>query len=157
MPIDMTPMIDIVFQLLVFFIMTLKIADAEGDFNIKMPLSAPSSGVPDPQQIPPIKMRLVAGSSGDLTDIVVNETSFGRPSGPADKAPWKAVHNYVAGFVGDGSLSESASVEIDCDYDLHYAHVIDAITSVSGSVGPNRELIKLVENIKFTPPHQPGN
>ena len=37
---NMTPMIDIVFQLLTFFIMTLKIATQEGDFNIKMPLAA---------------------------------------------------------------------------------------------------------------------
>jgi biopolymer transport protein ExbD len=40
--IPMTPMIDIVFQLLVFFIMTFKIVSQEGDFNIKMPLAAPS-------------------------------------------------------------------------------------------------------------------
>ena len=39
---QMTPMIDIVFQLLVFFIMTFKIILHEGDFNILMPL-APSS------------------------------------------------------------------------------------------------------------------
>ena len=39
-PIDMTPMIDIVFQLLTFFVMTLKIATSEGDFNIKMPRAA---------------------------------------------------------------------------------------------------------------------
>ena len=39
--IDMTPMIDIVFQLLSFFIFTLKISAQEGDFMIKMPLAAP--------------------------------------------------------------------------------------------------------------------
>ena len=38
---EMTPMIDIVFQLLVFFIMTFKIVSQEGDFNIKMPRAAP--------------------------------------------------------------------------------------------------------------------
>ena len=43
---QMTPMIDIVFQLLIFFIMTFKIIAPEGDFNIKMPLSAPSDGPP---------------------------------------------------------------------------------------------------------------
>ena len=42
--IQMTPMIDIVFQLLVFFIMTFKVVSMEGDFNIKMPLAAPSEG-----------------------------------------------------------------------------------------------------------------
>ena len=37
---QMTPMIDIVFQLLVFFIMTFKIVSMEGDFNIRMPAAA---------------------------------------------------------------------------------------------------------------------
>jgi biopolymer transport protein ExbD len=43
---QMTPMIDIVFQLLVFFIMTFKIVSQEGDFNIKMPLAAQQAGAP---------------------------------------------------------------------------------------------------------------
>ena len=37
---NMTAMIDIVFQLLVFFVMTFKVVAMEGDFNIKMPLAA---------------------------------------------------------------------------------------------------------------------
>ena len=44
----MTPMIDIVFQLLVFFIMTFKIVAPEGDFNIKMPMAAPAKAFPTP-------------------------------------------------------------------------------------------------------------
>jgi len=155
-PIDMTPMIDIVFQLLVFFIMTLKIADAEGDFNIKMPLSARSAGSPDTPLVPPIKIRLIASNNGDLTDIVVNEQSFGRPANSADRKPWDDVHNYVAGLVGDGSTREEAEVELDCDYALHYSNVINAITSVSGSIGPGGQIVKLVEKVKFAPPRRPG-
>ncbi len=34
---QMTSMIDIVFLLLIFFILTFKIAPQEGDFNIKLP------------------------------------------------------------------------------------------------------------------------
>ena len=37
---NMTPMIDVVFQLLVFFIMTFKIVALEGDFNVRMPLAS---------------------------------------------------------------------------------------------------------------------
>ena len=47
-PLDMTPMIDVVFQLLTFFCMTLKIAAMEGDFNIKMPLAARGKARPIP-------------------------------------------------------------------------------------------------------------
>ena len=50
---QMTPMIDIVFLLLIFFVMTFKIVAAEGDFNIKMPLARPDSGTPDESLLPP--------------------------------------------------------------------------------------------------------
>ena len=65
----MTPMIDIIFQLLVFFALTFKIAAAEGDFNIRMPLAAPSASPIDPDQLPPMKVRLVAGPGGELAAI----------------------------------------------------------------------------------------
>jgi biopolymer transport protein ExbD len=144
--IDMTPMIDIVFQLLSFFIMTLKIGAAEGDFYIKMPLAAPRAGAPDPNQIPPIKVRMRADAGGNLAELILNERSF---SG-ADRM--KQLHNFVASQVGDGSLAASAEVELDCDYHLKYEHVIEAITAVSGSVTPDGQITKLVEKIKFAPP-----
>ena len=89
---------------------------------------------------------LRADSNGNLTELLLNDRSF---SG-ADR--WKQLHNQVAGLVGDGSLAASAEVELDCDYALKYEHVIEAITAVSGSIGPGGETIKLVEKIKFAPP-----
>src|SRR5688572_9847051 len=147
--IDMTPMIDIVFQLLTFFVMTLKIATAEGDFNIRMPLSAPRAGPPDPNQLPPMKLFLKADSAGNCARVVMNDSEF---SG-GDR--WKRLHNHIAGIVGDGSLASSAEVELVCDYNLHYSHVIEAITAVSGSITPDGTIVKLVEKIKFSPPTQP--
>jgi len=145
-PIDMTPMIDIVFQLLTFFCMTLKVAQAEGDFSIKMPLAAPRQGLPDPNQLPPMKIRMRADSTGRLVDLTLNDRSF---SGP-DR--WKQLHQHIASLVGEGSLAASAEVELDCDYNLKYEHVIEAITAVSGTMGPDGQIIKLVEKIKFSPP-----
>ena len=46
--INMTPMIDIVFQLLAFFIMTLKIVQPEGDFDVRMPLGAAAAAARAP-------------------------------------------------------------------------------------------------------------
>jgi biopolymer transport protein ExbD len=145
-PIDMTPMIDIVFQLLTFFCMTLKVASAEGDFNIKMPLAAPRAGLPDPNQLPPMKVRMRADSNGSLVELSLNDRSF---SG-ADR--FKQLHAYIAGLVGEGSLAASAEVELDCDFALKYEYVIEAITAVSGTVAPDGQIIKLVEKIKFSPP-----
>ena len=149
-PIDMTPMIDIVFQLLTFFIMTLKIATQEGDFNIRMPLAAPRAGTPDPNQLPPMKLRMTADSAGNLTSLVLNERSF---SGP-DR--WKQLNNHIAGIVGAGSAAQSAEVELDCDYNLKYENVIEAITAVSGELSQDGQLVKLVEKIKFSPPRPAG-
>ncbi len=38
--IQMTPMIDVVFQLLTFFLMSFRVAAAEGDFNLLLPLES---------------------------------------------------------------------------------------------------------------------
>jgi biopolymer transport protein ExbD len=145
-PIDMTPMIDIVFQLLTFFCMTLKVASAEGDFGIQMPLAAPHAGNPDPHQVPPIKIRLRADSNGNLSELLLNDRVFAGPD------RWQQLHNYIAGVVGDERLAAAAEVELDCDYGLKYEHVIEAITAVSGSVGPDGRIEKLVQKIKFSPP-----
>ena len=43
---QLTSMIDIIFLLLIFFVMTFKIAAQEGDFNIRMPIGG-GSGAAD--------------------------------------------------------------------------------------------------------------
>lgn len=146
---QMTPMIDIVFQLLVFFIMTFKIVAAEGDFNIKMPISAPAEGLPDPHQLPPLKLRLRANSQGQLVSMKLNERSMG----PKD---WGILRGHIIDILGTDrgpmSIQASTELELDCDYNLHYDHVIDAITAVSGFIGDDDKVVKLVEKIKFSPP-----
>ncbi len=146
---QMTPMIDIVFQLLVFFIMTFKIVSQEGDFNIKMPLAAPAAGAPDDLQLPPMKVRLRAGAGGNLAGMSLNDRAIGT---------MEALRLEIIGFVGDnrgpGSIQETAEVELDCDYGLRYEHVIQAITSVSGYIDETGNVVKLVEKIKFAPPRQ---
>lgn len=150
---QMTPMIDIVFQLLVFFIMTFKIVAQEGDFNIKMPLSAPSAGPPSEIALPPIKVRLLADNQGRLAGVFLNDRSMGAQD------PMEALRLEIIGLLGDergpGSIQETAEVELDCDYNLHYEHVINAITAVSGYLDDNGNVIKLVEKIKFAPPRAP--
>jgi biopolymer transport protein ExbD len=150
--IQMTPMIDIVFQLLVFFIMTFKIVAAEGDFNIKMPIGAPREGLPDPNQLPPMKLKLRADSNGQLVSMRLNEKGFSR-------GDWGALRGYIIGILGDdrgpNSIQASAEVELDCDYDLRYEHVIDAITAVSGYKSDDDNVVKLIEKIKFSPPKRP--
>ena len=148
---QMTPMIDIVFQLLVFFIMTFKIVSQEGDFNIKMPLAAPSEGLPDENAVPPMKVRVRADANGNPASITLGGNSF---------TDWRSMNDYMIGFIGNergpGSAQDTAEVDLDCDYNLRYEHVIGAVTAVSGFVDDGGNVVKLVEKIKFAPPRQPG-
>ncbi|QDV27229.1 ExbD/TolR family protein [Aureliella helgolandensis] len=139
---SMTSMIDIVFLLLVFFVMTFKISAQEGDFNVKMPLEG-VSGPSDNTQLP-LKLRLISNGAGGLQEIVLNDNlSFG--------TDWEKLRGYIVGLVGDAAgpgEEEGPEVEIDLDYDLHYVHVISAITSVTGYRSGN-DIVKLIDRIKF--------
>jgi hypothetical protein len=52
---------------------------------------------------------------------------------------------------GPGTTADQEA-EIDCDYDLHYEYVIDAVTAITGYIDQNNQRHKLIERIKFTPP-----
>ncbi len=43
---QMTAMIDVVFQLLTFFVMSFKVASLEGDFSVKMPIAKGEQMIP---------------------------------------------------------------------------------------------------------------
>lgn len=68
--INMTPMIDVVFQLLTFFMLTLKSVVVEGDFNIRMPLGA-SAGAAEENPIPPIIVKMTATPEGRLSGVLL--------------------------------------------------------------------------------------
>jgi biopolymer transport protein ExbD len=141
---QMTPMIDVVFQLLIFFLLTFRIVSMEGDFNIKMPRAAPREGLPDPTLVPPMLVRLRADAKGDIVGIALNDTPYGN---------YDALRNRIIELVGTGtgpgSVQETAEVEFDCDFNLRYEETIKAITAVSGYVGDDGKPVKLVEKIKF--------
>ena len=147
---QMTPMIDIVFQLLVFFVMSFKIVEVEGDFNIKMPAAAPSEG-PVEDTFPPITVRLEADNQGRLAGIRL---------GSKPLTSFQALHLEIRALIGDdrgpGSFAESAEVELDVDYNLKYEYVVHAITAISGYVDEQGNVVKLIEKLKFAPPKKPS-
>jgi len=151
---QMTPMIDVVFQLLTFFIMSFKVITLEGDFNIKMPLGADvRPGNITDESPPPMKLRMRADANGTLIGMKLNEREFGTKG-------WDSLRGEIArvltGHSGPGSIQESAEVELDCDYNLKYEYVISAITAVSGYKNTDGNIVKLVEKVKFAPPKGPG-
>ncbi len=144
----LTSMIDIVFLLLVFFVMTFRVIAPEGDFSMTKMAQAASKTDPHPLHLPPITVRLRAGERGELTAICMN----GRELTDFDE-----LRSRVRGLLQAARLSvgdENAPVaEFDCDYGLSYEHVIDAVTAVSGYVEQGR-VVELTRKVRFTPPRR---
>ena len=146
---QMTPMIDIVFQLLIFFILTFKIVTPEGDFNVTMPQNAPSEGEPPENQFPPIVIHLKSGPSGVLSSISTNDRKLN---------DFMELHKMLRGIIDDsggpGSAGAAATeVELDCSPNLHFEYVIDAITAISGYIDQKDDTVKtMIDKIKFSPP-----
>ena len=143
---QMTPMIDIVFQLLVFFVMTFKIVLPEGDFNIRMP--SPSNQVnAQPSETPTLRIVIRANEDGSLARLQIGEISFGN-----DRDAFLRLRSYVRDLVGDaasgGDLDQE--VELECDYQLRYDYVIRTIEAISGYI-ENGQPQRLIERIKFAP------
>ena len=148
---QMTPMIDIVFQLLVFFIMTFKVVVREGDFNIRMPSASQSSSTVEDFELP-IRVKLVAGIGGAISDIVLDDAESLRSSTTNTTEMYDLLSDRIAARKeqgGAGNIASVLEVEFDTDYDLRYEEQIRAITAVSGKYGPDGGLIKLADKIKF--------
>ncbi|MCC9604938.1 biopolymer transporter ExbD [Blastopirellula sp. JC732] len=145
---QMTPMIDIVFQLLVFFVMTFKVAAMEGDFDIKMPKAA--QGAPSDQL--PLKLTLRATPTGKLDEVRLGDRSF---SGLSYQEKFKKLQDQIIEQIGTdtgpGSAAEEAEIEIDADYNLQYEYVIEAMTAVTGRVDKEGNIQRLIEKVKFSP------
>lgn len=148
--IPMTPMIDMVFQLLVFFIMNFKVVDQEGDFNVKMPLAgearAPEAGLTND-----MTLTLSADDDGELAGIQLqsagNSYTF---------TSFKEVRDHIIQTVSPtpGAEDSGAQVELDCAPNLKYGYTVDAISAVSGWVNSRGDIVKLVDKIKFRPPKE---
>lgn len=147
---QMTPMIDIVFQLLVFFIMTFKIVLPEGDFNIRMPPPSTQQSTP-PEPVPTLNLRMTAGGEGVLTSLKLGDISF---EDDADASAFDKLRGHIVSLVGDEAGPGTASereVELQCDYDLDYEYVIQAITAISGYIEGGKRY-KMIEKIRLAPP-----
>ena len=143
----MTSMIDVVFLLLIFFVMTFKIVELEGDFSVRMPLAGSDSMTMDPTDLP-LKLRLQADENGKLTSMALNEISLG-----TDFDQLRANVVDLIGTTAPVEGEEGPEIEIDTDYNLRYEYVIRSITAVSGYKQGN-EVVKLIEKIKFAKPRR---
>lgn len=150
----MAPMIDVVFQLLIFFMLTLKIVEPEGDFNINMPISAPQQNNEQQVDLPPIKVRLLAAADGALGDMKIGQQSLG-----AGDAAYERLNITIRRLVGSAAgtpMNKDVEIEIDSDHELEWQHTLRAISACSGRLDKQKgAVVQYVEKIKFAPPRKP--
>ncbi len=143
-----TPLIDVTFQLLTFFMFTLRIVAPEGDFNINLP--PPGAGTPKSEVLPEIKVRLVARPDGGLASLKLGERQLG--NGPGS---FQVLNKEILKLIGreNSARSKEIEVEIDADYHLNFDFVVKAIGACTGRLDADgKTIIRYVEKIKFAPP-----
>jgi biopolymer transport protein ExbD len=132
--IDMVPMIDVVFLLLVFFVLTFKIIVPEGDFNVQM--SAMGQGQPGEIDTDSVQIRLIAREDGSLSAIQMNGQNI-------------EDFNLLRRMVSETALMNPDLEVVLCPDDhLHYEYIIKAITAINGELHDG-QFRKICENIKF--------
>ncbi|HEX6962939.1 MAG TPA: biopolymer transporter ExbD [Lacipirellula sp.] len=143
---QMTPMIDIVFQLMVFFVFTFKIALPEGDFNVRMPSQAGAAAMPS--ETPILRVRLRADDQRNLAALELGDVQI------TGNNPFNELQTRIRGLVDDsaGPGSVEQEVEIEADYNLKYKYVMNAMTAITGYIDPaTGERHKLIEKVRFAP------
>ncbi len=166
---EMTPMIDIVFQLLVFFIMTYKVTAMEGDYNIRMPAAASEPTLTEETLEDVLMVRLVADPGNRYLQSI--NVTFGSQteSWPREQFPatvedydnktspartiFRNLNNFVIGALGSGSgdpaSASEVEAEIEADYGLRYEETVYVIEAISGYKTDDGKIVKLIEKIKF--------
>jgi biopolymer transport protein ExbD len=150
--VPMAPMIDIVFQLLIFFMLNLKIIAPEGNFNINLPITAPSNAEQD-VNLPDIKVGLRSDRDGNLTQLTLGGNNLGN-----DNAAFDRLNQEILKIIGrpGNPLTKDIEVEIDSDFECQYKYIVKAISRCTGRFDPQTQKVaRYVEKIKFAPPHKP--
>jgi biopolymer transport protein ExbD len=72
-------MIDVVFQLLIFFMLTLKIIEPEGDFSINMPQGKPTADPKVDVTIQPLVINMANNTDGSLAALQIGNNPALKP------------------------------------------------------------------------------
>jgi len=132
----MTPMIDVVFLLLAFFVLTFRIVLPEGDFNIKMLPQGEQRAANVP--IDPVHVRLTADADGLLLAIQLNGD---------DLDNFDLLRLRVLAI---SRTNPDPEIILFFDKHLRYEYLIKAVTAVGGEIREG-QVHKITENIKFAP------
>ena len=132
--INMTPMIDVVFLLLTFFVLTFRVIIPEGDFNVRIsPIGQAQAADIDTDSV---QVRLLADVDGLLSAIQLNGEGIEN-------------FDFLRQRVSAICLAKpDLEVELFPDEHLRYEYVIRAITAVNGEIHDG-QIRKICDKIKF--------
>jgi biopolymer transport protein ExbD len=117
MPLNLAPMIDVTFLLLIFFVLTTRFQRAEGVFGARLPrdVGVPAVSLP----ISPVIVRLaVAGPSPD--DVAIQIDNF-----QATPASFAELAQFLVDIRGNEGFDEQTPVVIVADPDVAWEQVVD--------------------------------
>ncbi len=138
----MTSMIDVVFLLLVFFLLTFKVLAPEGDFRVDMSQATVAANQVSAEiDRLPLRVELKADERGRLSSIRLGDRVL-----PDLHALRMHVRSMVTGDAGPTLGADE--VELVCDENLRYEHTVDAITAFRGYVDRGR-VVELIGKIRF--------
>ncbi|MCA8997944.1 MAG: biopolymer transporter ExbD [Planctomycetaceae bacterium] len=135
--------IDIVFLLLIFFLLSFRIRAEEGDFPVNLPMSQ-CFIQPGPDGA--IHVFLASHPDGRLKSLHLGERDLG------DQVPdcFERLNQEIAAIVGQGAFTDELHAEIHTDEELAYRHVVKAISACRGTVLHGRPIAYL-EDVRLVP------
>lgn len=121
LPKSMSAMIDVVFLLLIFFMLTLQIAAPEGTHTIESSAKAgPQPAVP----LSEVRVRLLADADGHLAEIRLGRRSLG---GGEEAIEQLSQEMQALAFEARGIIDDGLLVIIDADADLQFNYSLRAL------------------------------
>ena len=141
---QMSAMIDVVFLLLVFFVMTFRITAIEGDVMLQPPVETSESESLAPADRLPLQVRLFADDRGELARLQLNDREL------ADVAE---LHQFIQEVCRDNNrAADDWDVVLVCDSHLRYQHLVAASDAVAGFRNAAGEITPLMRRVRFAAP-----
>jgi biopolymer transport protein ExbD len=148
----MAPMVGVVFLLLIFFLLNLKVISPEGNPAANLPIIVSGPSAMEQRQ-PDIKVGLRSDRDGNLLEVTLDSRNLGN-----DDTAFELLNREILRIVSRPGrpLSKDVEVEIDADFETQYKYVVRAISKCSGRYDPDsKQIARFVEKIKFASPHKP--
>ncbi len=146
-----TALIDVVFLLLVFFMLTLKIVEPEGELQASFDRSEPTVHVPPSL---PLHVVLASSTNGELTDVRLAGRSLG--AGNAGIERLRSEMRKLFAGTDSAKWDFEQAVTLRTDRDLQYQHIVAALSAVSGDVrvgGSQSRVVKYPVKVSFESAH----